>query len=128
MNVHFTFRNISSTEAIKDHVSKKVEKFNKFVTYELDVHVRCFVEKPYQTCEITVYAEHQELVAIATTKDLYEAIDLTVHKIENQLKKQREKRKGHKSARLVGRPKALKLAQDISADIPHQEKKKLARS
>ena len=128
MNVHFTFRNITSTDAIKEHVTKKVEKFGKFVTYELDVHVRCFVEKPYHNCEITVYAEHQELVAIATTKDLYEAIDLTVHKIENQLKNEREKRKGHKSARLATRPKALKLAQDVGADIPHQEKKKLART
>lgn len=127
MNVHFTFRHMEATEAIKEHITKKVEKFAKFVTYPLDVHVRLSVEKPYHTSEITVHAERQEMVAIATTDDLYEAIDLSVHKIESQLKKEREKRKGHKSARLAGRPKALKLATDIGADLPHREKKSRAR-
>lgn len=123
MGLHFTFRKIEATEALKDHVTKKVEKFKKFVTYPMEVHVLLSLEKPLHCAEITCHAEHRELVALAKTKDLYESIDAAVHKIEAQLKKEREKKKGHNSARLAVRPTALKLARDVKADLPHREKK-----
>ena len=125
MNVHFTFRNIEATEALKDHVTKKVEKFNKFVTYPMEVHVILSAEKTYQRAEITVHAEHKELVADDRSKDMYESIDLVVHKIEAQLKKEREKRKGHHSAHRVERNGSEKLAADVKAEIPHRSKKVL---
>jgi putative sigma-54 modulation protein len=125
MNVHFTFRNIEATEALKDHVTKKVEKFNKFVTYPMEVHVILSAEKAYQQAEITVHAEHKELVAEDRSKDLYESIDQVVHKIEAQLKKEREKRKGHSAAHRVERASSDKLAADVNAEIPHRSKKLL---
>jgi ribosome-associated translation inhibitor RaiA len=87
----------------------------------MDIHVLLSVEKTYQTAEITCHAEHRQLVAVAKSKDLYESIDMVVHKIEGQLKKERERRKGHKSGHLITR-KAVKVARDIEADIPHREK------
>lgn len=123
MNLHLTFRNMEATDALKEHLEKRTEKFEKFVTYPIEVHVRLQVDRPYHTAEITCHAEHQELVALAQTKDLYEAIDLAVHKMESQLKKRREKRKGHTAAHLVKRPKALKVADDVGALLPHREKK-----
>jgi len=123
MTLTLTFRKIDATEALKDRITKKVEKFAKYVTYPMEIHVLLSLDKPYQCAEITCHAEHKVLVAIAKSKDLYESMDLCVHKIEHQLKKEREKKKGHKSARLAGRPTALKLARDVNADVPHREKK-----
>lgn len=128
INMHFNFRNIEATEALKDHVTKKVEKLQKYITYPMEVHVRFNVEKTYHYVEVDCHAEHSDMVAMAKTKDLYESIDMAMHKLEAQFKKEREKRKGHKSAHLVSRPAALKLATDVNADLPHREKKTKTRS
>lgn len=121
--MNFVFKKLSPTEALKSHLEKKVEKFQKYVNYPMEIHVILSLEKPFHAAEITCHAEHRHLVAVAKSKDLYESIDMAVNKIEAQLKKEREKRKGHKSAHLVGRTRSLKLARDVEADIPHKEKK-----
>lgn len=122
MQVHFTFRKVESTDALKKHVQKRLEKLEKYIRYPLEVHVTLSVDRPYHSAEITLHAEHRALVAEATTKDLYESIDRVAEKIEIQLKKERERRKGHKSAHLATRPTALRLARDVDADLPHREK------
>ena len=123
MSLNITFKKVRPSEALKEHVTKKVEKFQKFVKYPLETHVILNLEKMFHCVEINCHAEHRSLAAIAKSKDLYESIDLAVQKIEKQLKKEREMRKGHKSARLANRPKSLKLAKDVNADLPHREKK-----
>jgi putative sigma-54 modulation protein len=123
MSLHLTFRNLPSTDALKQHVEKKVEKFEKYVTYPMEVQAILSLEKTEHRAEITCHAEHRQLVAEGRSKDLYESIDQAVHKIEAQLKKEREKKKGHKSAHLASRPNSLKLAKDVDADLPHREKK-----
>lgn len=123
VNLHLNFKKIKATEALKEHISKRVKKFEKFVTYPLEVHAFLSVEKTYQMAEITCHAEHRDIVAVAKAKDMYESIDLAAHKIEAQLKKSRELKKGHTAAHLAKRPKSLKLGSDVKADLPHREKK-----
>lgn len=121
--VQIAFRKIDSTPALKDYIHKKVAKFAKLVAYTMEVHVLVSLEKTLHCCELTCHAEHRELVAIAKTKNLYESIDAAVHKIESQLKKEREKRKGHARAHQQKRSSSLKQAQDIEASVPHREKR-----
>ncbi|MBI4403038.1 MAG: ribosome-associated translation inhibitor RaiA [Deltaproteobacteria bacterium] len=125
MDLHFTFRNLEATEALKQHVAKKISKFEKHVTYPMKVRVWLGLEKALHCAEITCYAEHKEIVASAKTKNLYESIDTAVYKIENQLRKYRAMKKGHKSAHMVARPTNLrKLAKDVEAAVPHSDKPK----
>ena len=123
INLKINFKKIKATEAIKEHVSKRVQKFEKFVTYPMEVHTFLSVEKTYQTAEVTCHAEHKDIVAIAKAKDMYEAIDLACHKMESQLKKERERKKGHNAAHLQKRPASLRQGQDVKAAVPHREKK-----
>jgi putative sigma-54 modulation protein len=123
MTLHLAFRNIEATEALKARIEKRVEKLGKFVTYPMEVHVRTSVEKNLHCAEITCHAEYRDFVAIAKTKDLYESIDEAAHKIEGQLKKEREKKKGHQAAHGSVRLSVLKLAADVEAELPHLEKK-----
>ena len=127
MKLIVTFRKIQGTSALKEHITKRTEKFEKFVSYPIEVHVAMSLEKDFHCAEITCHAEHHEMVAIAKTNDLYESIDLAAHKLETQLKKQREKRKGHTAAHALGRTRAAKLASDILADLPHQGKRRPRR-
>lgn len=123
MSYNFSFRKINATDALKAKIEKRIKKFEKYVTYPMDTHVIISLEKVLHCAEITCHAEHKVLVAVAKTKDLYESIDLAAKKIEMQLKKEREKHKGHALAHQTGRPKALKLASDVAAVLPHLTKK-----
>lgn len=127
MSLHFTFRKIETTDALKTKIEKRVEKFRKYVTYPMEIHVMLSTEKLQHCAEITCHAEHKTLVAVAKTKDLYESIDLAAQKIETQLKKEREKHKGHKLAHKIARPGSAKLASDVAAILPHSEKKATSR-
>lgn len=122
MSLQLAFRRIEASEALKKKIEKRVAKFRKFVTYPMDIHVMLSLEKLQHCAEITCHAEHKNLVAIAKTKDLYESIDLAAHKIEMQLRKEREKHKGHKLAHKVARGRAAKSGSDVGASLPHSEK------
>lgn len=122
-----TFRKIKATDALKEHVTRRTEKFEKFVSYPIEVRVFLSVDKTYQCAEITVHAEHKEMVAVTKSKDMYESIDLAAHKIEAQLKKERERRKGHQAAHVMDRNGAH-LGQDLLVDVPHREKRQKSPS
>jgi putative sigma-54 modulation protein len=121
MTLQFAFRHMDSSEAIKELVTKKMEKLGKIVDYPLEFHVTLSADKLQHTAEITCRAEHQAFSAKATTEDLYASIDDTIHKLETQLKKEREKRKGHQAAHQVSRNGDI-LGGDIPADLPHAGK------
>lgn len=124
MNLHIQFRKLDPTPALKRHVEDMVKKLDKHVTYPMEVHVVLSVNKVDHMAEITCYAEHHELVALAKSKNLYESIETAVKKLEQQLKKHRERKKGHTAAHFIARPKGLKMARDVGAELPHQVKNK----
>jgi putative sigma-54 modulation protein len=95
MSLHFNFKHLEATDALKTHIEDKVSKLYKIVTYPMEIHVFLSVQKEVHSVEIKCHAEHKELAALAKSKDLYESIDMVVHKLEAQLKKERDKRKGH---------------------------------
>lgn len=121
MAVNITFRKIRATEPLNNYVETKVGKLSKLINYPMDIHVLLSLEKTYQTAEISCHAEHRQLFAMAKSKNLYESIDLVVKKIESQLKKERERKKGHKSGHSLAR-QTTKLAIDLEAQVPHREK------
>ncbi len=94
MNLHISFQHLEATKAIKDRVKKRLEKCEKYLgRQEVEIFVHLALEKDLHVAEVTCHADHHEFVAVTKTHDLYEAIDLSVHKLETQLKKIREKRK-----------------------------------
>ena len=122
MSVQFAFRHMESSDAIKDLVTKKIEKLHRLIDYPVEFHVTFSAMKLEQTVEISCHAEHHNLSAKATTSDLYESVDNAIHKLENQFKKEREKRKGHQAAHNVSR-NGDHLGGDIPATLPHAGKK-----
>lgn len=119
MALHLHFKKIETTEALKAHIEGRVEKFEKFVTYPMEIHVFLSVDKDIHTAEMKCHAEYRDIVATASEEDLYSAIDAVAHKVENQLKKEREKKKGHAAARKVVKKTPEDLATDLAAEIPH---------
>ncbi|MCB0406151.1 MAG: ribosome-associated translation inhibitor RaiA [Bdellovibrionales bacterium] len=121
-NIEVTFRNIEATEAIRTFTIQRLERLHKYVTYTLKIHVLLEVEKKEHRAEVTCHAEHKELVSTGTSANLYESIDMAVDRMEKQLRKERDKKKGHHTAHGIQRNSAH-LAQDVQAEIPHRAKK-----
>lgn len=99
MLVTFTGKHIEITDAIRSHAEEKVEKLPRY--YDSISQIEVIIEGNEggkQGVEIIVHAEHNDLlISTETGVDTYACIDVAVHKMERQLKKAKEKQRGHKA-------------------------------
>jgi len=99
MLITITGRHIDITDAIRAHAEEKAEKLPRY--YDSISQIEVLVEGNEggkQSVEVIVHAEHNELlIASETGTDTYACIDMAVHKMERQLKKAKEKQRGHKA-------------------------------
>ena len=100
MLVTITGKHIEITEAIRSHAEEKVAKLPRY--YDSVSQIEVVIdgnEGGKQLVEIIVHAEHNELlVAKELGTDTYTCIDTAVHKMERQLRKAKEKQRGHKAS------------------------------
>lgn len=86
--------NIEVTEAIRDHVEKKVGKLERYFneTPEANVHVNLKVNPDKKAkIEITIPIPQLVLRAEEVNEDMYAAVDLIVDKLERQIRKHKTK-------------------------------------
>ena len=105
MKLILSTHNVTLTKAIEDHVVAKLDKLEHFgqrvvdarVTLEHD-HTR--VPERQFSCSMRLSVRGPDLFAEDRENDLYAAIDLTVKKIEQQIRKRHNKHKAakHKDA------------------------------
>ena len=94
IKVSVTFRHIDPTEALKRYVEQKIQRIGKFFPQPSEAHVILAVEsKECQFAEMELHAHGTTLHGKEEHQDLYAAIDLTIDKIERQIKKLKDKTK-----------------------------------
>lgn len=96
MQLDITFKNIDSTDALKDYATKRLSKLDKYVDRPSEIHVVLSVEKRRHIADVTLSADGVAINAIEVTEDLYSAIDMVMDKLERQVKKHKEKIQGKK--------------------------------
>lgn len=96
MQLTVTFRHMHPSDAIKEHIEDKLEKFKKYLIKPIEAHVILSVEKFRQQCEVTLMASNFRATALQTDHNLYAAIDMAMHKLERQTKKHKEIIRRHK--------------------------------
>lgn len=81
--------NIEVTEAIRDYVTKKIEKLERYFDspIEATAYTKIKVYNDSQTVEITIPLKNIVLRAEEHNSDLYASVDLTVDKLERQVRK-----------------------------------------
>jgi putative sigma-54 modulation protein len=97
MAVNITFRNLDSSDAIRDYALDRVARVKKYIESPFDANVVLSVEKFRHIAEITISMDGSTINGQEETGDLYSAIDMVMDKIERQIKKHRgkiTKRKG----------------------------------
>ncbi len=100
MLVTITGKHVEITDAIRVHAEEKVEKLPRYYDSITQIEVVLEGNEGGRQCvEILVHAEHNDLlIAKETGTDTYACIDTAVHKMERQLRKAKEKQRGHKAS------------------------------
>ncbi len=89
MKIIITGKNIDVTEALKERVTKKINKLDKFFTSETEAHVTLSVQRTRQIVEVTIPFNGIVLRAEDYNEDMYSSIDRTVDLLERQIRKNR---------------------------------------
>ena len=96
MQVNITARHLKLTPAIADYVQKKLDKAHKYFDHLISSQVILDVEKNRHMAEIIIHAAGRTFTAREESTDLYAAIDLASDKIDAQLRRYKERRRGHR--------------------------------
>jgi putative sigma-54 modulation protein len=104
MKISVTFRNTEGDNWHKEYIDQKLKKLEKYLDTPVEARVVLSVEKFRNVAEVNLMTNGQILNAKEEAKEMSLAIDNAIEKIERQLKKRKEKTRGHKTnaARLDG--------------------------
>jgi putative sigma-54 modulation protein len=93
INIHGKGKHLQITEAIKDHVEKKVSRLERYFEQPLagNVNVTLSVVREEQTVEITIPLKGLLLRAEERSSDMYASIDEVIDKLERQIRKHKTK-------------------------------------
>ncbi|MDD5170648.1 MAG: ribosome-associated translation inhibitor RaiA [Syntrophales bacterium] len=98
MKISLTVRNMEGESWQKEYVDERLNKMKKYIDRPVDAHVILSVEKFRNVAEVNMIADGLNINAKEEAKDMHLAIDDAVDKIEKQLKKHKEKMRGHKTS------------------------------
>ena len=100
MRFTITGKHIEITEAIRQHAEEKTSKLPKY--YDSVNQIEVIVDKESggnTSVEIIARGEHSKIfIATEAGEDAYKCIDIAVHKLERQLRKQKTKERNNKHA------------------------------
>jgi len=98
-----TGKHIEITEAVKKHAEEKTSKLPKY--YDSINQVEVIIdgsEGGNISVEVIARGEHNKFFVVTEKgDDAYKCIDLAVHKLERQIRKQKEKERNHKHTGLA---------------------------
>ena len=93
MQIKISTRHGNLSDATRDKINEKVEKLSRLFERLTLIEVMVDLERREQPIvDLKVSAEHKhDFVATAQTEDLMGSIDQVIHKLEQQLRKYKEK-------------------------------------
>lgn len=91
MQISVTFRNLEPSEALKNYVTERLGKFRRYLEGPQEAHVVLGLEKFRHLADVTINSNGRLIKGREENADMYAAIDLVMDKIDQQLRKLREK-------------------------------------
>ena len=95
MQLNITFRNLDSSDSLKEYAQDKVERVHKYLDRAGEAHVVLSLERHLHHADITIQSGAWLLRGREKSEDMYASIDLAMDKIERQLRRYKEKLKTH---------------------------------
>ncbi|HUK57527.1 MAG TPA: ribosome-associated translation inhibitor RaiA [Nitrospiria bacterium] len=118
MQVTVTGRHMEITPALRDYAEQRLKKVARYSFKPIEAAVRLSVEKYRHTAEITLWVDGDRILAKEETDEMYRSIDRAMDKIEQRLRRYKEKLSRHKppSAKRSSALKAPKTTPMITRD------------
>jgi len=115
MQISVTFRQLEPSDALKNYATDRLMKFKRYLDGPVEAHVVLGLEKFRHLADVTINSNGRIIKGKDENADMYAAIDLVMDKIDQQLKKFRDKQrdKGDRS-----RPAAPVEAPEEDAPAP----------
>ena len=97
MNISITFKNVPSSDAVKSHIEKKLNKLDKMLDAPAEAQVVLSEEKLRSIAEINLACNKLKINAKDEAEDnnMYSAIDGVTEKIKTQITKFKDKQRRH---------------------------------
>lgn len=98
MQIEVTTRHGSISDETRDHLATKTEKLLTYFERVTSIRIMVDLEKPLaKSVEILVDTEHKhDFVATSAGEDVLGAFDRALHKMEQQIKKYKERIQDHR--------------------------------
>lgn len=96
MQITITGRHVEITPALRDHAMQRLKKISCYSFEPMEATVRLAVEKYRHRAEIVLWVNGDRILAKEETDGMYRSIDLAMEKIEQRLRKYKEKLSRHK--------------------------------
>ncbi|MFN8673620.1 MAG: ribosome-associated translation inhibitor RaiA [Candidatus Sericytochromatia bacterium] len=98
-------KNIDVTPALRDFISRKLSKLDRYAKHIIEISVEMHVEKNPRIAasnivDVNIYANGAVLRAEEASHDMYAAIDVVLDKLERQMKKYEDKKVRSKTDKL----------------------------
>ena len=106
MQLSHTFRNLDSSDALKEYAREKLERINKYFPDPIKAHLVYSQQRGYLSVVDVQITLHNGLVVkgVESTEDFHSSIDLVMAKIERQLRRYKDRIRDHKPQQGPGRP------------------------
>jgi putative sigma-54 modulation protein len=124
MQISVTFRQIEPSEALKNYVTDRLNKFTRYLDGPVEAHVVLGLEKFRHLADVTIDSNGRVIKGKEENSDMYAAIDLVMDKIDMQLKKFRDKLRTSKGDRSRATASVLPEAEEAPA-LPAMRRKRL---
>ena len=97
MQLDITGQTDTVTEALRDYVNKKFDKLHQhFERFIISIHVTLKVVHVSHIAAATIHVRGAELYADAEASSMYAAVDLLVDKLNEKVRKYKEKMSDHR--------------------------------
>jgi putative sigma-54 modulation protein len=97
MQSRTTARHFDLTDELKSFVEKEIDKLEKYFNNIIDTHLILDAEKSRMTAELKVKVQGTVLTSKVRSFDMYESVEKVIGKMEQQLKKYKERLKDKKA-------------------------------
>jgi putative sigma-54 modulation protein len=99
MNLHLSGHHLEITEAMRNHITSKIDRINRHFDHVIDVNIILSIDKLEQKAEANVHLSGKDIFVESRHEDMYAAIDNLLDKLDRQILKHKEKHQEHRGHR-----------------------------
>jgi putative sigma-54 modulation protein len=96
MQTSVTFKKMDASDHLRNYVSEKLDRLDKYLYNPAEASVVLSVEKFRHICEVNIVGDRLNINGKEETNDMYSAIDMVLDKLEAQIKKSKQKGRGRR--------------------------------